>query len=166
MWPALGRGFSWLAVLVSLGCAVLSDRPSLTRFEGQMLRSSDAAGIDALTALKERTEAIKFWIVREGEPDYVFVESPRSVFLFYVDKDRLVRFTKPVVGGKLQGAASQPIRSDHYMLFSNDDRERLARARIGQPQRAAEPRREGVVRRRVGENEEDEGGAQSGDRPR
>jgi hypothetical protein len=139
-----------LALLGSVSCTSFSLRSPLARFQGQMLRTSEVGGIDCLNALKANVEPVKLWMIRDGEPDYVLVESRREIYLFYLDRDQLVQFRKPLFGGRLQGTARQTIRSDHYTRFASSDLDRLLRARVGKPP-PAEPRREEVLRRRVGE---------------
>jgi hypothetical protein len=158
---AIRSPIPWLALLC-VACLGRAERPSLDGFQGQMLLTRDAPGMTCLQGLQDSFEPVRAWTAREGVPDYVLFESRRSIALFYIQRDQTVRFERPWIGGALSARPSQPIRSDHHVLFTNSDRERLARIRMGDAPRP-EPSRRDVLRRRVGS--EDQQGASSAPQP-
>ena len=144
-----------LVVLASSGCALVSGGPSLGAFQGQMLRTSDAGGIDALERMTRELPPVREWVERNGQPDYVLVASSRNLQLLYIDRDLVVNFRRPLLSSRFEAIPSSPIRSDDHMRFSNSDKERLARVRMGSGPERREPAERGrVLRRRVGSDGE------------
>jgi len=159
------RLWAWsLLLALASGACALAGGPSLAAFQGQMLRTSDAGGIDALERMETELTSVRDWVEQNGKPDYVLCESSRSLLLLYIERDQVVQFRRPLFGSSFEADPSTPIRSDHHMRFGNSDKERLARVRMGTG--PAAPSEEGptgrVLRRRVGSPQ---GGDNSDGRP-
>jgi len=123
-----------------------------------MLRTSDAGGIDALERMTGELQPVREWVERNGNPDYVLVASSRNLELLYIDRDLVVSFRRPLLSSRFEAFPSSPIRSDDHMRFSNADKERLARVRMGSGPERREPTQRGrVLRRRVGSDGERSG---------
>jgi hypothetical protein len=150
------------ALLLALGACSLFG-PSFSEYRGATLRTAEAEGAAALERMQQ-ADAVRSWVERAGKPDYVRADSDRRLVIFYLKSDQVVRFERGLFSRAYRSAASAPIRSDDFQQFTNADRERLGRLRLGNTQQPAQPaQREGIVRKRVGG--EDGALPQGGGRP-
>ncbi len=84
-----------LLATVSLGgCTALNHGATLNRYKGQVLRADSRAGQERLKLEAGYDSTVRHWVDQNGAPDYLLVESAKSLLMIYVDDDRVVHFRR------------------------------------------------------------------------
>ena len=122
--------------LATAGCTAMKHGASLSRYQGQVLRADRGGGEERLELEMGYDATIRNWVGQHGWPDYLLVESAKTVLLIYVDEDRVVRFQRGwTTISEASIEAGIPDRIAHF--YTKEDRERQA---AGRELRADAPR--------------------------
>lgn len=123
------------------GCSGWRGAAAPSEHVGQVLDAQSGKGAEQLRQEAASDPTIQSWLVQNGQPDYIRVESSKRVELCYVAQDRLVTFERGWTA-KSRASVSEPIPDRLRQQFARADQQRLSAQRAPLPAvPRAKPRR-------------------------
>lgn len=114
-----------IVVAAACGAPMRGDRA--TRYQGMLLDAREL-GAGEVERAAAADPAVRDWIGREGQPDFVLVASPQDFQLVYYQASKIVLFHRPAPEAPSEVGVAEPLPSGIRPLLPAD-----VRAGTGEP---------------------------------